>query len=251
MRRLLFVLLALALAASLTACSGYNAYWEGKAEVQRAKAEIERAKAERIREQRRHEEAMNRIAEANARKAGPICATTLLVLVGGSVAIFLLFAGGEAAAKVIKAHAAVRDVLPDARGFLPVRVEVVCDTRPRGLLALIGGPYARDWVRVEEITEHATGRVRRRIVEYDRAHHRITIRDEEVSPHHEHLLVAAAQQRILALIAHTLERLAEERGDPHLSHALDTLRAQIQGLPGMSTPGLLRSGDQVSGVGDQ
>ena len=252
--RVLFLLLLLSVIATSTACSacsGWNRYWEGKAEVQRAKAEIERAKAARIWEQKRHEEAMHRIREENAAKAGPVFARILLVLAGGGVLIGLFFVGGQAAAQVIKAHAAARDVRPDARGFLPVRVEVVADTRPKGLLAAIAGPYTRDWVQVVEITNHATGEVRRRITAYSYADHQITVRDEVVSPPHDRLLTADAQHRILALIAHTLERLAEERGDPHLSHALDTLRTQIQGLPGMSTPGLLRSGDQVSGIGDQ
>lgn len=69
-------------------------------------------------------------------------------------------------------------------------------------------------------------------------------------PENDRLLITAAQQRILALIGHTAEQIAKENGDPHLTYALDTLRAQIQGLPGMSTPGTAALPDAAAWAGD-
>jgi len=229
MTRRLLAILALALVITSTGCAGYNSYWQGK-------AEIERAKAARIREETQHQAAMHAITEANAREAGPWLAKALLVLVGGGVVIALVYAGGQAGAGMVRASVAARDVRPDARGFLPVRWEVVADTRPRGLLAAMGGQYGRDWVTIAEITNHATGAVRRRITAYSYADHRITVQDVRVSEPDARLLTADAQHRILALIADTSRKVARERGDASVTHALDTLRAQVQGLPAMSTP---------------
>ena len=230
-RRWLFVLLALALLVSLTGCSGYNDFWK-------AKADIKRAEAARIREDTRHREEMHYITEANAAQAGPVLAKALLALVIGGVVIALVYAGGQATAGVVKANVSARDVRPDNRGFLPVRWEVVADTRPRGLLAAMGGQYGRDWVQIAEITNHATGAVRRRITAYSYATHQVMVRDVTVSEPSDKLLIADAQHRILALIADTSRKVARERGDASVTHVLDTLRAQIQGLPGMSTPAL-------------
>ena len=247
MTRWLLVLLALAVLITSAGCSGYNDFWS-------AKADIKRAEAARVREETQHREAMHAITEANAAQAGPWLAKALLALVCGGVVIGLVYAGGQATAGVVKANVSARDVRPDARGFLPVRVTVVADTRPRGLLAAMGGQYGRDWTQIAEITNHATGQVRRRITAYSYATHQVTVRDVVVSEPDAKLLIADAQHRILALIADTSRKVARERGDASVTHALDTLRAQIQGLPGMSTPAALpepkRDASPALGPGD-
>ena len=243
MTRWLCVLLAVALLVSLTGCSGYNDFWS-------AKADIKRAEAAGIRADTRHREEMHAITEVNAAQAGPWLAKALLALVIGGVVIGLVYAGGQATAGVVKANVSARDVRPDNRGFLPVRWEVVADTRPRGLLAAMGGQYGRDWVQIAEITNHATGAVRRRITAYSYATHQVTVRDVTVSKPDARLLTADAQHRILALIADTSRKVARERGDSSVTHALDTLRAQIQGLPGMSTPAALPEPKRGASAGE-
>ena len=228
MRRF-FVLLAMVM---LTGCSGYNDYWTAQAGIGRAKADIQRAKAARVREDTRHREEMHYIHEANTAKAGPVLAYAFTALVIGGVVLTLVYTGGQATAAVITAHAAARDVRPDPRGFLPVHSRVIVDTRPR--IRLLGA--RSNWQTVEEITNHRTGEVRDRHTVYDARTGRVFTWSETVTE--PQLLTADAQHRILALIGCTLQEIAKEGGDPRLAHALDTLRTQIQGLPGMSTPAL-------------
>jgi len=238
--RLIFAALMLALTVALSGCAGYNDYL-------RSKAAINNAKAAEIRAQTQRQNELAAIRAANAARAGLVLAYAFAALVCGGVLISLVYAGGRATAQVITAHAEARDVRPDPRGFLPVRVDVLVDTRPRGLLAAFaGGQYSRDWVQIAEITNYGTGAVRRRIAAYSYADHQVSVYDEVVSAPDDRLLTADAQHRILALIAQTARQVARERGDASVMHALDTLRAQIQGLPGMSTPEPLPPGESES-----
>ena len=238
--RLIFAVLILALAVALSGCAGYNDYMKSKGDINRAKAAEIRAETDR-------KDEMHAIRAVNTAKAGPVLAYAFAALACGCVVIAIVYFGGQATAEVITAHAEARDVHPDTRGFLPVRVDVLVDTRPRGLLAAFGGgQYGRDWVQIAEVTNYATGAVRRRIAAYSCSAHQVTVYDEVVSAPDDRLITADAQHRILALIAHTARQVARERGDASVVHALDTLRAQVQGLPGMSTPAPLPAGDPRS-----
>ena len=218
-----------------TGCSGYDDYWT-------AKADIKRAEAARVREDTRHREEIHYIHEANTAKAGPVLAYAFMVLVCSGVVIAIIFFGGEARAKLIAASAAARDVYPNDRGFMPVRVEMLGDTKPRGLVRLLA-PNHRDWMTIEHISDHDTGRLLERTTRYDHATRQVSVGMAEVFTPERRLLDARAQRQTLALIAYTVERLGEQDADPRLTRALDTVRAALPGMSQAGQPQLLAGDD--------